>query len=460
MTPSLAAGLLALLAAAQASVPAPAGAAPGEVALSRLESAALARVRDALPQRTTPVLSGPLVEAARTIARAAARGEARPLASAALRSALGEAGVFDPAPAAVLLSSAPASLPDALAAAARIRGATHMGVGVEVRDGLAWAALLASERRAELDPFPRRVAPGTRAVLRGTLLRLDSPRVWVATPAGAAREIPVEVEGRRFQARVALDEPGWWRVEVGGDGPRGPTVAALLEVACGDVPAPAPPGRPEADPPGPGAAAARIRAEVDALRVRQGLPPLVPDPALDREARLHSEAMLAAGTLAHRIDGGPDLLSRIAAAGVAYRSARENVARGDGALDAHRATVESPAHLANLLAPGAMRMGLGIARGTLPGGQPVVYLTEILVEPRDGVPAGGGPAGGRRRRAPRPGAAASRSSRCSTRSAAGWRTGCSACTSSCSRPASPPRRDTSRSSRRRGSGGPPPRVPG
>jgi uncharacterized protein YkwD len=105
--------------------------------------------------------------------------------------------------------------------------------------------------------------------------------------------------------------------------------------------------------------------------------------------------MLAAGTVAHRIDGGGDVAARVAAAGLTYRSARENVGRGDGAMDAHRAMVESPAHLANLLAPGARVVGLGIARGRLPGGHPVVYLTEILVEPRDARPAGVEPAGDR-----------------------------------------------------------------
>jgi uncharacterized protein YkwD len=169
---------------------------------------------------------------------------------------------------------------------------------------------------------------------------------------------------------------------VGGSGPRGPTVAALLEVACGDVvPAAVPAGEPE--PPDPAAAAARILVAANVLRARQGLTPLLGSAPLDAQARRHSEAMLAAGTLAHRIDGGEDLLARLAASGIRYRSARENVARGDGALDAHRAMVESPAHLANLLAPDARLMGLGIARGALPGGQPVVYLTEILVDPRD-----------------------------------------------------------------------------
>ena len=105
--------------------------------------------------------------------------------------------------------------------------------------------------------------------------------------------------------------------------------------------------------------------------------------------------MLAAGTVAHRLDGGGDLAERLAGSGVRFRSARENVARGDGAVDAHRAMVESPAHLANLLEPRVELMGLGIARGALPGGQPVVYLTEILVEPRDPVPAGDPPTGQR-----------------------------------------------------------------
>jgi len=360
---------------------------PAAPQLTPLESATLRQVLASLPQRSVPVLSEPLVQAARKLARSAAGGDPRPLSSAALRTALGEAGVFDPAPAAVVLSARAPSLPEAMAAAARFRGASHLGVGVVVQDGLAWGVLLATERRAEVEPFPRRVAPGTRASLRGRLLRLDGARVWVSTPSGEVRELPVEVDGDRFSATVSFDAPGTWRVEVGGTGRRGPTVAALLEVACGEGAPAALPLR-ESEPADPAAAAARILEAANAMRARQGLPPLVSSASLDAQSRRHSEAMLAAGTLAHRLDGGEDLLARLTAAGVRYRSARENVARGDGALDAHRAMVESPAHLANLLAPDVRLVGLGIARGALPGGQPVVYLTEILVEPRDPLPVG------------------------------------------------------------------------
>jgi uncharacterized protein YkwD len=373
------AALLAVLGAPPGQASA-AGADPDPSArLDPLEAAALARVRASLPQRTVPALSEPLVRAARSLAGRAARGEPRPLSSSALRAALAEAGVLDPAPAAVLLAARNASLPEALAAAARFRGATHIGIGVVSRDGVAWAVLLASERRAELGPFPRQVGPGEQVTLRGRLLGLTSPRVYVATPSGAAHELPVRDEAGSFAADVRFEEPGTWRVEVGGDGPRGPTLAAVLEVRCGDGPAPAAPP----DEPDPPDAEASIAAALDGLRARQGLPPLRRSAPLDEQARRHASAMLAAGTVAHRVEGGGDVGSRVAAAGLDYRSVRENVARGSGALDAHRAIVESPAHLANVLAPGASLLGVGIARGTLPGGQPVTYLTEILVEPRE-----------------------------------------------------------------------------
>lgn len=364
------------------------------VTLSPLESAALDRVRAALPQRTVPVLSEPLVEAARTLARAAAAGDPRPVSSESLRAALGAAGVVDPAPAAVVLSARPASLPDSLAAAARFRGATHLGIGVVIHDDLAWAVLLASERRAEIDPFPRRVATGSRVVLRGRLLQLDGPRVWVATPSGTAFEIPVETDGRRFSATLDFPETGTWWVEVGGTGARGASIAALLEVDCGGGGPRATPEPVDSPSDAPGAED-RLRAAANALRARHGLRPLLGSAALDAQARIHSEAMRAAATVAHRLEGGDDLVARLAAAGIRYRSARENVSRGDGPDGAHGAMVASPAHLANLLAPEVQLLGLGISRGTLPGGQPVVYLTEILVEPRDPIPVGDPPTGAR-----------------------------------------------------------------
>jgi hypothetical protein len=71
---------------------------------------------------------------------------------------------------------------------------------------------------------------------------------------------------------------------------------------------------------------------------------------------------------------------RIKRAGIPYRRARENLARGESALLAHETIEESPAHLLNLLDPRTTHLGVGVARGRLSTGEPVTYLSEILVE--------------------------------------------------------------------------------
>jgi hypothetical protein len=72
---------------------------------------------------------------------------------------------------------------------------------------------------------------------------------------------------------------------------------------------------------------------------------------------------------------------RLRRARVSFRRAAENIALGQTALAAHAVAEESPGHRANLLSPHARQAGCGVARGRLPGGEPVVYLTEILVQP-------------------------------------------------------------------------------
>jgi uncharacterized protein YkwD len=432
-----------LAAALAAGRPADGTRAPDPAAPTPLESAALAEVRAAMaraspprPAAPPPAVSPELTAAARDLARRAAAGEPRPLAAASLRSALSAAGATDPAPAGVLLASRPGDVAHALSLSARLRGATHLGVGIAVVDGTAWAVLLAAERRAELEPFPRQVAAGARAVLRGRLVGLSRPRVYVAAPSGWAREVPVRETGDRFEAELAFEEAGRWRVEVMGEGAGGPTVAALVDTearpgaavphappataapqapgappppppaadAGGRPPAPSdaladpPPASPAPDaaappdgsvagaappPPAPGSDEVRVLGAIDARRVRQGLAPLRSDPDLAALARRHSAAMLAAGTVAHVLRGGEDVVGRLRSAGVAFRVASENVARGEDALDAHRAVEESPAHLANLLSPRVRDVGVGVARGALPGGQPVAYLTQILIQPPD-----------------------------------------------------------------------------
>ncbi|HET6921992.1 MAG TPA: CAP domain-containing protein, partial [Anaeromyxobacteraceae bacterium] len=232
-----------------------------------------------------------------------------------------------------------------------------------------------------LEHFPREVPEGARVRLRGELRGLSSPRVFVTLPSGHVREVPAR--GRRaFSAEIGFESRGRYLVEVLGEGAGGPAVAALFAVACGGGPLAEP--SEVAAPPDPvdaAAAEAQVLAAVDATRRRHGLAPLQVLPELTAVARRQSERMLEAGVLAHVLPGGGDVGERLRRARIAFRRAAENIALGPTALAAHAAAEESPGHRANLLSPQARQVGCGIARGSLHGGEPVVYLTEIFAQP-------------------------------------------------------------------------------
>jgi uncharacterized protein YkwD len=348
------------------------------------------------PGDPPPAHSTSLALAARELATLAASGDPAPLARARVRAALWGAAASDPAPLAYLISGPPARIPEALRRVIDARSvASHLGAGAVEREGTAWLVLLATPRRAPLRPFPRAVAVGDAAVLEGELVTgLADPRLFVTAPDGTVEERPV-TGARRFRAELVFDEPGRWLVEVVGRGLSGPEVLALLAVSAGpELPAAAagPPAGPE--PVDPAAAEAQVLAAMNATRRRHGLPALSSSPELQALARTHSAEMLRLGLLAHLLPGSGDIGERLRRARIPFRKALENLAKGQTALSAHEATEESPAHRDNLLARGPTLAGVGIARATLPGGGPVVYLTEVFVEPAsagEAKPAGTGP---------------------------------------------------------------------
>lgn len=328
-----------------------------------------------------PRLSPPLVLAARELAARAARGEDRPLARPRLRVALARGLAFDPAPAAFLVEASPEDAPALLArAAAGAEPATDFGIGAEVSGGRACVVLLLARRSAALRPFPREVAVGARAVLRGELRGLERATVHVTPPSGSPFTLGAG-PGRAFAAPISFDRAGRWLIEVVGSGPRGPEVAVLLTVASGGAALDSG-ERPEPaeEPASLEDAEAQVARAVNDLRRASGLPALALDPAASAVARRHSEAMAAQGVLAHVL-GGADVGERLRRAHVPFAVVRENVAKGGAALEAHRTAEESPAHRQNLLATDVSRLGCGIARTRSPGGEAVTYLTEVFLEP-------------------------------------------------------------------------------
>jgi len=335
-----------------------------------------------------PVASPALVLAARRLARRAALGDPSPLGPHKLRAALSEALSYDPAPAAFLVAGPADQAVESLVRAISPREASHVGAGVAARGATTFLVLLASRRGAVLHPFPREVAPGERATLRGELGSLRQPLVFLTLPSGQVREVPAR-GSRSFQADLAFGGPGRYVVEVVGRGPTGPDVAALFQVSCGGASLEAGPEAPlPAEPVDPAEAETQVVAAINALRRRDGLGALAASPALREVARRHSAAMLARRQLAHILPGSGDAAERLRRDRVPFRMVLENIALGSTSLAAHAAAEESPAHRDNILSPAVTLVGAGTARGRLPTGEPVVYLTEIFVQPVDDASEG------------------------------------------------------------------------
>ena len=305
----------------------------------------------------------------------------------ALRLSLARACASDPAASVLAVSAARAQIIAQLIREFRPAAFTHVGVGVVVRGRFAHAVVIGSRRAAELEPFPREVAAGFEGELRGRLVGMNHPWVVVTAPGGLTRTVSIESDAKGFSASVAFQTRGRYLVEVGGGGPRGPEVVALLVIAAGGAaldeasrPVLAP------DPADPGETETRVLAAVNAVRLLHALGPLDMNGPVSALARQYSAEMLGEKLVAHLLPNGMPLGERLRVAGIAPRRARENLAVGESALSAHESLEESPAHLANLLDPALTQLGVGIARGTSSTGAPAVYLTEIFLTPEPAPP--------------------------------------------------------------------------
>jgi uncharacterized protein YkwD len=127
---------------------------------------------------------------------------------------------------------------------------------------------------------------------------------------------------------------------------------------------------------------ARVQAEmlsgVNDARRRSGLPPLAPNPLLDRVSQEHAEDMLRRSYFGHRTPEGLGPSDRARADG--YRSGiGENIVEQRfSTKEALEAWLDSPGHRKNILDPSCREMGLGLAVGegydAAPGGYRVIWV--------------------------------------------------------------------------------------
>lgn len=126
-------------------------------------------------------------------------------------------------------------------------------------------------------------------------------------------------------------------------------------------------------------------------RRRYGLSLLLPDVAIGRVARQHSEEMRDLQYYGHDspVEGMGNVADRFMRAfGVRPRCIAENICRrwglscrlSDSAVgDSHEGLMKSPGHRANILYPDFQLMGVGIAANR----QEEYWITEVFVQPRE-----------------------------------------------------------------------------
>jgi uncharacterized protein YkwD len=257
--------------------------------------------------------------------------------------------------------------------------------------------LLAFEESfVELEPAPRMLPEGGLAPLRGQILPpYFRPAGFVTRPDGKVEKLELGRDPSRFatELRCAAGN-GRYRVEVVGDGPRGPTVVANFPFYCGvaaprklTIPTSADGGADvECCPPATAdeAEAALFRL-VAADRKRAGVGSLVLDPQLSRVARAHSVDMATHDFVGHVSPSTGNAGDRLRRAHLPAGLILENVARAGSPKEAEHGFMESPGHRANLLHAEVTRVGIGVALTRADAEASSIFVTELFVRPVETV---------------------------------------------------------------------------
>jgi uncharacterized protein YkwD len=117
---------------------------------------------------------------------------------------------------------------------------------------------------------------------------------------------------------------------------------------------------------------------ISGYRKNNGLSEVALDPDLTRMAQAQAEAMAKRDKLEHNIK--KPFVARLKATGYNAKSAAENIGAGYHTLaEAFSGWRDSPPHRANMLLPGATRMGIAAVQA--PGSKYKVYWALIVADP-------------------------------------------------------------------------------
>ncbi len=220
---------------------------------------------------------------------------------------------------------------------------------------------------ANLDPIERQVRQSQWVDVQARMLvPTEAGQVVVLGPRGAPFRVPTSLNADTLRARVNLDAPGMWLIQVLATVEGGPRPVLEATVFVDELPPPvfhsAPaPGEKSAGEASPMALPDGLTTMLNAARATEGLPALARNPQLDQLALHHAQAMLARQRVAHDVGEG-DPVRRLQAAGIDAAMVGENVAVGANLVGAHRALWASPSHRGNMLHSRFSDVGIGIVQ--------------------------------------------------------------------------------------------------
>lgn len=152
-------------------------------------------------------------------------------------------------------------------------------------------------------------------------------------------------------------------------------VAGLAAAGCDSDDGPtSPAGQVPAPPPGVAAELQHFVSLMNQHRTEQGLAPLAWDARAAAVAQAHSADMVARSFFSHTNPDGDSPFDRMAAAGITYSTAGENIAYGyPSAESVLAAWLNSPGHRSNIENAGYTHHGVGLV-GT--------HWTHLFLRPR------------------------------------------------------------------------------
>ena len=357
--------------------------APQHKASEVTEDAVMHLVREHFERtgRGTPTDDPSLNRAATALANKALRTSADEAAGLlSVTEAVSQQAGFDPSPLALFIKAPTEQLLKAIEGQQWAdEPADFMGVGLVLEGRQASLCLLLAHRRLEMRPFARsykKPQEKPQRLCAALLQPLTSAVLYVTRPKGDVDEIPMKLEhSGDWCGFVPFAQIGRSAVEVLARGPAGPEVAALFFVEVGVA---ADEGdRVFVEPSTTAKARSEILARINSLRLSQKVGGLTPDPALDEVAQRYAERMAGEHFFAHVAPDGADLRSRLTKGNYLFTAAGENLGSSSGPLAAHFGIEHSPGHRKNLLEPGFLSLGVGIAKRD----DKLTVVVEVLTTP-------------------------------------------------------------------------------